>query len=83
MCKYKGKSEEACQNYIRVLAKKAENKVFVCGTNAYKPKCREYLENVSERKKIGSNIKENKIKYKSKRKNNNLMLFVFNKKNCV
>ena len=52
MCKYKGKSEEACQNYIRVLAKKAENKVFICGTNAYKPKCREYLENVSERKKI-------------------------------
>ena len=80
MCKYKGKSEEACQNYIRVLAKKAENKVFICGTNAYKPKCREYLENVSERKKTRSNTKENKSKYKSKRKNNNLMFLYLIKK---
>lgn len=80
MCKYKGKSEEACQNYIRVLAKKAENKVFICGTNAYKPKCREYLENVSERKKIRWNTKENKSKYKSKRKNNNLMFLYLIKK---
>jgi hypothetical protein len=46
MCKYKGKSEEFCQNYIRVLAKKSENSIFVCGTNAFKPKCRQYLENV-------------------------------------
>ena len=45
-CKYKGKSDEYCQNYIRVLAKKADNGIFVCGTNAFKPKCRHYLENV-------------------------------------
>ncbi|OQR69482.1 semaphorin-1A-like, partial [Tropilaelaps mercedesae] len=42
MCRLKGKSEEACHNYIRVIAKKAEDRVLVCGTNAYKPKCRDY-----------------------------------------
>lgn len=42
MCKYKGKSEEACQNYIKVLAKLADDRVLVCGTNAFKPKCRSY-----------------------------------------
>nr|XP_037268501.1 semaphorin-1A-like isoform X4 [Rhipicephalus microplus] len=43
MCKLKGKSEEACQNYIRVLARKSETVIFVCGTNAYKPRCRDYV----------------------------------------
>lgn len=42
MCRLKGKSEEACHNYIRVIAKKAHDRVLVCGTNAYKPKCRDY-----------------------------------------
>lgn len=42
MCTLKGKTEEACQNYIRVLARKSESVVFVCGTNAYKPRCRDY-----------------------------------------
>ncbi|CAG2165265.1 unnamed protein product [Oppiella nova] len=48
MCKYKGKSDELCQNYIRVLSKRSANGLFVCGTNAYKPKCRQYLENSLE-----------------------------------
>ncbi|XP_077514672.1 semaphorin 1a isoform X3 [Amblyomma americanum] len=43
MCKLKGKSQEACQNYIRVLARKSESVIFVCGTNAYKPRCRDYV----------------------------------------
>lgn len=43
MCKLKGNSEEACQNYIRVLARKSESVIFVCGTNAYKPRCRDYV----------------------------------------
>lgn len=47
MCRLKGKSEEACQNYIRVLAKKSENGLYVCGTNAYRPRCRQYVETVS------------------------------------
>uniref|UniRef100_A0A147BRA6 Semaphorin-1A n=2 Tax=Ixodes ricinus TaxID=34613 RepID=A0A147BRA6_IXORI len=42
MCKLKGKTEEDCQNYIRVLARKSETVIFVCGTNAYKPRCRDY-----------------------------------------
>ncbi|OQR72190.1 semaphorin-1A-like [Tropilaelaps mercedesae] len=42
MCILKGKSETACHNYIRVIAKKAHDRVLVCGTNAYKPKCRDY-----------------------------------------
>ncbi|XP_029848661.2 semaphorin-1A isoform X3 [Ixodes scapularis] len=42
MCKLKGKTEEDCQNYIRVLARKSATVIFVCGTNAYKPRCRDY-----------------------------------------
>lgn len=42
LCKYKGSSEHACQNYIKVLAKLADDRILVCGTNAYKPKCRSY-----------------------------------------
>ena len=34
--------QDDCQNYIRVLAKIAEDKVLICGTNAYKPLCRHY-----------------------------------------
>ncbi|XP_063238895.1 semaphorin-1A-like isoform X3 [Bacillus rossius redtenbacheri] len=42
MCYLKGKSEDDCQNYIRVLAKIADGKLLICGTNAYKPLCRHY-----------------------------------------
>lgn len=43
MCRLKGKDEAACHNYIRVIAKKAHDRVLICGTNAYKPKCRDYV----------------------------------------
>ncbi|XP_035229472.1 semaphorin-1A-like isoform X2 [Stegodyphus dumicola] len=43
MCTMKGKSEEECQNYIRVLARKSEDTILVCGTNAFKPLCRVYI----------------------------------------
>lgn len=42
MCRLKGKSEAECQNYIRVLARKSEDTILVCGTNAFKPMCRNY-----------------------------------------
>ncbi|KAF2352733.1 Sema domain [Trinorchestia longiramus] len=42
MCFSKGKSESDCQNYIRVLAKKSDEEYLVCGTNAYRPLCRDY-----------------------------------------
>ena len=46
VCLVKGKSEVSCQNYIKVL-KKFENdsgRYLICGTNAFKPECREYVE---------------------------------------
>lgn len=43
LCRLKGKSEEDCHNYIRVLAKKSDDMLLVCGTNSFKPRCREYL----------------------------------------
>ncbi|XP_058804180.1 semaphorin-1A isoform X2 [Phymastichus coffea] len=42
MCQVKGKDEENCQNYIRILAKSGSNSLLVCGTNAFKPMCRTY-----------------------------------------
>lgn len=34
--------QDDCQNYIRVLAKIAPDKLLICGSNAYKPYCRHY-----------------------------------------
>ncbi len=45
MCLVKGKSEDDCQNYVRVLARVGDNEMLVCGTNAYKPLCRRYGQN--------------------------------------
>jgi semaphorin 6 len=42
MCRLKGKSEQDCHNYIRVLAKKSDDLLLVCGTNSFKPRCRDY-----------------------------------------
>lgn len=47
MCKIKGKSVEACQNYIMVVKRPRPDMLLVCGTNAYKPKCRHYKIEVS------------------------------------
>lgn len=42
LCLLKGRSEDDCQNYIRVYVRTAEDKVQICGTNSYKPMCRIY-----------------------------------------
>jgi len=42
ICILKGKSEDECQNYVRVLAKTDTHSLLVCGTNSFKPKCRTY-----------------------------------------
>lgn len=42
LCSLKGKGEDDCQNYIRLLAPIAAGKLLVCGTNSYKPLCRYY-----------------------------------------
>jgi semaphorin 6 len=34
--------QENCQNYIRIMAKTAAGRLLLCGTNAFKPVCREY-----------------------------------------
>lgn len=47
MCKMKGKSSEQCQNFVRVLKMQDPETLLVCGTNAYKPRCRTYLVTVS------------------------------------
>ena len=46
VCLVKGKSEASCQNYIKVLKKYSadEGRFLVCGTNAFKPECRDYVE---------------------------------------
>ncbi|XP_065211719.1 semaphorin-1A isoform X2 [Planococcus citri] len=42
MCILKGKNEENCQNYIRIVARTVSGRLLVCGTNSFKPLCREY-----------------------------------------
>uniref|UniRef100_A0A182S5S8 Sema domain-containing protein n=1 Tax=Anopheles maculatus TaxID=74869 RepID=A0A182S5S8_9DIPT len=42
MCIVKGKDEDLCQNYIRVLAIPAQGSLLSCGTNAFRPLCRTY-----------------------------------------
>jgi len=42
LCLVKGKSEDDCNNYIRVLARQSDNSLLVCGTNSYSPRCRSY-----------------------------------------
>uniref|UniRef100_A0A5S6QCT4 Semaphorin-2A n=1 Tax=Trichuris muris TaxID=70415 RepID=A0A5S6QCT4_TRIMR len=42
MCLMKGKNEENCHNFIRLLFKQPKNRLIVCGTNAFQPACRQY-----------------------------------------
>lgn len=34
--------QDNCQNYVRILAVMSPGKLLVCGTNSFKPICREY-----------------------------------------
>lgn len=42
LCLVKGKTEDDCQNYIRILVKLSPDLMLVCGTNSFKPLCRHY-----------------------------------------
>lgn len=42
MCLVKGKDEEACQNYIRILVQTGPGRLKICGTNSFRPMCRMY-----------------------------------------
>ncbi|XP_017019931.1 semaphorin-1A [Drosophila kikkawai] len=42
LCTLKGKKDRDCHNYLRVFARRANGEVLICGTNSYKPRCRDY-----------------------------------------
>jgi semaphorin 6 len=42
LCLLKGKSQAECQNHIRIVAKMSDEVLLLCGTHAYRPKCRHY-----------------------------------------
>nr|BDT62050.1 MAG: semaphorin-1A-like protein [Penaeus monodon majanivirus B] len=56
-CFIKGKYEEDCQNYIRILKKVDKDQFLVCGTNAYSPLCLRYTRQADG---AGFNITETK-----------------------
>ncbi|GAB1869784.1 Sema domain-containing protein [Camponotus japonicus] len=42
LCNLKGRSPDECQNYVRVFGRQGPDHFLVCGTNAYKPLCRQF-----------------------------------------
>ncbi|XP_043567313.1 semaphorin-6A isoform X4 [Chiloscyllium plagiosum] len=42
ICRMKGKHKDECHNFIKLLLKRNDNTLFVCGTNAFNPSCRNY-----------------------------------------
>lgn len=47
LCYLKGRSDDECQNYVRVFGRQGPDRFLVCGTNAYKPLCRQFTIKVS------------------------------------
>ena len=41
-CRKKGKLENNCHNFIRVVERVQDDRLYVCGTNSYAPVCRYY-----------------------------------------
>ncbi|XP_076799945.1 uncharacterized protein LOC143445033 isoform X1 [Clavelina lepadiformis] len=41
-CQRMGKDESECNNFIRVVERWDDNRLYVCGTNSYEPTCRFY-----------------------------------------
>ncbi|XP_062985575.1 semaphorin-6A isoform X3 [Elgaria multicarinata webbii] len=41
-CRMKGKHKDECHNFIKVLLKRSDDTLFICGTNAFSPSCRNY-----------------------------------------
>lgn len=37
--------QEACQNYIRIMVVTSPGRLFVCGTNSFRPMCNTYIIN--------------------------------------
>ncbi|XP_042332336.1 semaphorin-6A-like [Sceloporus undulatus] len=47
-CRILGQLKDECHNFIKVLLKRNENLLFICGTNAFSPTCRHYKEDTLE-----------------------------------
>ncbi|XP_062994309.1 semaphorin-6A-like [Elgaria multicarinata webbii] len=41
-CRVYGRQQTECQNFIKVILKRKNDKLFICGTNAFNPLCRHY-----------------------------------------
>ncbi|XP_008112248.2 semaphorin-6A isoform X4 [Anolis carolinensis] len=41
-CRMKGKHKDECHNFIKVFLKRSDDTLFICGTNAFSPSCRNY-----------------------------------------
>ncbi|XP_036374921.1 semaphorin-4E-like [Megalops cyprinoides] len=62
LCSYKGKNFETdCRNYIRVLHKMDDGRMYVCGTNAYSPTCG-YMTYSEGQLKLGEKFEDGKAK---------------------
>ncbi|KAM4709208.1 semaphorin-6B isoform 2-T5 [Discoglossus pictus] len=42
VCRMKGKQEDECRNFVKVLLARDDQTLFVCGTNAFNPVCADY-----------------------------------------
>ncbi|XP_041086114.1 semaphorin-6B-like [Polyodon spathula] len=42
VCRMKGKHEDECRNFMKVLLSRRDGTLFVCGTNAFNPLCANY-----------------------------------------
>uniref|UniRef100_A0A3Q4B7K9 Sema domain-containing protein n=1 Tax=Mola mola TaxID=94237 RepID=A0A3Q4B7K9_MOLML len=52
-CQNKGKHPEMdCKNYIRILHKTEDNRMYVCGTNAFNPQC-DYMLTLEKKRENG------------------------------
>ncbi|XP_051925789.1 semaphorin-6D-like [Hippocampus zosterae] len=53
-CAVRGKDGDECYNYIKVLVPRDDETLFVCGTNAFNPACRNYK--MSTLEQVGSDL---------------------------
>lgn len=61
-CRNKGKNPETeCKNYIRVLHEMEDNKMYVCGTNAFDPEC-DYMSYTDGKLTLEKNTEDGKGK---------------------
>uniref|UniRef100_A0A3Q2XNG7 Sema domain, transmembrane domain (TM), and cytoplasmic domain, (semaphorin) 6Ca n=1 Tax=Hippocampus comes TaxID=109280 RepID=A0A3Q2XNG7_HIPCM len=52
----KGKRADECYNYIKVLVPRDDETLFVCGTNAFNPACRNYKVDDPTLEQVGSDL---------------------------